>query len=228
MGLHRRHVNDPALLGLIEEILRGHKSERRDTGIDQGSSYSPIALNVELHHTLDLPFSETAAHPALLRYADDVAFLCKTEPEGQRALQDAQQMLQRAGLALKDEAIVDLRTGQKVRLLGFDIRLEDGQIRYGPAKSAWKGLEERLPEVHRAEDPPKAAQEVVEGWVAAYGPALEGVATRRLVNRILRIAAKAGFREISRARLERAIRSARDRWRAYRKRALRAAACVGV
>ena len=55
MELHRRYIDDPALLNLIEKVLRGHNAERRTIGIDQGSAYSPLALNVVLHHALDQP-----------------------------------------------------------------------------------------------------------------------------------------------------------------------------
>ena len=35
-----------ALMGLIEKILQGHLAEQRTVGVDQGSAYSPLALNV--------------------------------------------------------------------------------------------------------------------------------------------------------------------------------------
>ena len=101
VDLYGRYIHDEALLVLINKILHGHRAERRIVGIDQGSALSPLTLNVALHHALDKPFSENAAHPVLLRYADDIGMPCRTVHEGMTAIQAAQDLLDPVGMTLK-------------------------------------------------------------------------------------------------------------------------------
>jgi RNA-directed DNA polymerase len=70
---HGRYILEPSLLALVGVVLRGGDAER-PRGIDQGSAYSPTALNVRLHHALDLGANQ-GHHPLrhYFRYADDCA-----------------------------------------------------------------------------------------------------------------------------------------------------------
>lgn len=54
LAYHERHIENPSLLALINVVLRGSEGESRLIGLDQGSAYSPTALNVLLHHAHDL------------------------------------------------------------------------------------------------------------------------------------------------------------------------------
>jgi hypothetical protein len=82
---HAGHL-DPPLLGLVGAVLRGAAGPAREVGIDQGSPYSPAALNVYLHHAHDVAFEQRRGDPVWLRYADDLTYLCRTAPEGRQAL----------------------------------------------------------------------------------------------------------------------------------------------
>ncbi len=218
VGLYRRYIDDLALLDLTDKVLRGHQTEGRTIGIDQGSALSPLSLNVGLHHALDRKFGENAAHPPWLRYADNLVYLCRGVDEGQAAIQAAQELLQPIGMTLKgvDGHPVDIRH-QKAEILGFAIRWENGQIRYDLAKGTWKDLEIRLSETHGSANPHQMAIQVIRGWLQAHGPAFESNTELSVINRILRIAAKAGYRELSHDQLKRLIQSSRDRWGAYRR-----------
>src|SRR5262249_10775876 len=59
---HAQHVHDAALLSLIEKVLRGGDVAKL-RGIDQGSAYSPLALNVFLHFAHDVALSGGHTHP---------------------------------------------------------------------------------------------------------------------------------------------------------------------
>jgi retron-type reverse transcriptase len=52
---YRNLLGDPALVALIEAVLRGHQGQRRIRGIDQGCPFSPVTLNVFLNDILDRP-----------------------------------------------------------------------------------------------------------------------------------------------------------------------------
>jgi RNA-directed DNA polymerase len=69
MGDHRLHVTGPALLALIEATIRG--SEGKTVGLDQGSAYSPLCLNLRIHRVHDLAFQ--GHDPPGHRYADNCA-----------------------------------------------------------------------------------------------------------------------------------------------------------
>jgi hypothetical protein len=212
--IHRHHLEDDKLVGLLEAVVRGNPN--RATGIDQGSPVSPLLLNVELHHVLDAPFSQNAANSHWIRYADDLAYATRSVPEGEEALATARDLLQPHGLTLKGEEgpPADLRReDSRVRLLGFIIKWRNNRLHLEVPQEAWRGLDRDLQEAHEAENPPEAARMAAGGWAGAYGPAFEGEWSTA-VDRILRAAARAGFRELPRRPLERAVQSASDRWNA--------------
>ncbi len=220
MELHRRCLTDDRLLGLIEKVLRGNPNENRTIGIDQGSAYSPLALNVLLHYVLDLPFSENAANPPQLRYADNLVYLGRSVSEGLTAIDQTKQLLLPTGMTLKgqDGTPVDLRLGDQVRILGYRLKWEKGRLRYGLDGEAWAGLKRDLAVAHKESNPFQTAMEVVRGWIGYYGPAFESKIEEVVISRILGITAKTGFREITSTQVRRYAQSAQDHWTAYRKR----------
>jgi hypothetical protein len=203
MADHRRHLRSGRLLALVEAVLRG--CEGRRVGIDQGSAYSPTALNVRLHHAHDLGFDpghlahdpgQQGHRPSRpYRYADNVVYACRDASEGLEALDRANRLLGQAGLSLKgkDGPPVDLRQGQ-AQMLGFCLTAEGGRLVYALGQDAWAGLELALGEAHQAENPPATARKVVKGWVTAYGPAFESWRESDTA-RLYRTAAGLGFRE---------------------------------
>jgi len=212
MDLFSRYIDDPELLIITNRVLRGHHTERRTIGIDQGSALSPLALNVVLHHTLDQPFSDNAAHPPWLRYADNLVYLTRSVREGLTAIQEAQNLLSRVGMTLKgtDGPPVDLsQRGSKATILGLSIQLGKGQIHYDLTEEAWTNLKQHLSETHTTAQ----ALQAIQGWIDSCAPAFEGKPERPVINRILRVLAEVGHRELSHKRLQRYLQSSRDRWK---------------
>jgi retron-type reverse transcriptase len=133
---HRTHVPDCSLLALIEVVLRA--GESRERGIDQGSSYSPTALNVRLHHAHDLDLHQDRTFPPWFRYADNLVYLCLGVSEGHQAWEKARYLLTPAGFSLKgkDGPPADRRQGQQAPLLGFCLRRKKDELSYDLGKDA--------------------------------------------------------------------------------------------
>jgi hypothetical protein len=220
---HARYITDQSLLTLTEVVLRGGDDAQRQRGIDQGSPYSPTALNVRLHHSLDLELRQ-GHHPLrhYYRYADDLTYLCRGVSEGHQALSHARRLLGKAGLTLKgEEGTHDLRDGQKAQLLGFLLSRRDGKLHLQPGRDAWKKLEQALVRSHEADNPTETARTVVDGWVEAYGPAFEDWRVTTL-DRLLTMAARLGLREVTSPEgLADRCELAWRRWDTFRKRVAR-------
>ena len=219
MDLHRRYLTDQPLLGLIKKILRGNHHEHRIIGIDQGSAYSPTALNVLLHHVLDIPSSGDAANPPWFRYADNLAYLGHGATEGLTALNQASRLITSHGMALKGEdgPPTDLRLEGRTTL-GYVLQWGEGRLNYNLNEQAWQELGTKLSEAHRYGEPRRVANDVTRGWIVYGGPSFEGSEDSNVIDRIRRIAARQGFREITGSQIERHIRTARHHWTAYRDR----------
>jgi hypothetical protein len=98
---------------------------------------------------------------------------------------------------LKDGAdIHDLRAGQKAQLLGLLLSRRDGRLHLQPGRDAWEKLEQALAMSHETANPTETARLVVNGWIASYGPAFEDWRVTTL-DRLLRTAARLGFREVT-------------------------------
>jgi hypothetical protein len=217
---HGRYITELPLLRIVETVIRGGDDPERLRGIDQGSAYSPTALNLRLHHALDLGANQ-GHHPLrhYFRYVDNVAFLCRSVPEGRQALSQASRSLDQNGFALKGvDGIHDLRTGQSPQLLGFLLSKRDGRLHLQPGRDAWKKLELALERCHEAPDPPRTARTVVNGWITGNGPAFEDWRVTTL-DRLLRTAARLGFREVTSLEgLADQLELAWRRWDTFRKR----------
>src|SRR5262249_29602311 len=99
---------------LVEQVLEGHDGNRT-TGIDQGGPYSPPALNVLLHFTLDVPMvAKSGTKPRWFRYADNVVYLAKCVSEGGQSLDRVSQLLGPLEMSLKGkDGIFDLSNGEE-------------------------------------------------------------------------------------------------------------------
>jgi hypothetical protein len=226
MDDHRRHLTDPSLLSLIERVLRGGDEDRK-VGIDQGSPYSPSALNLRLHHVHDLGMGQ-GQNPPWFRYADNLVYLCQDVSAGQQALDQARNLLKQGGHTLKGEDgdPIDLREGE-VQLLGFLLRRVGDQVVYAPGPKAYDGLRKNLLQAHETDNPPLTAHQAVCGWLTSLGPACESCTESMVVNRVLQIAREYGYREVGPyARLREVWRHARVCWNALRKRACPDQACA--
>ncbi len=94
----------------VGSIVKERMNRPRKIGIIQGSPLSPLLANIYLH-----PFDK-AMHRAgirMIRYADDLLLLCRSEGRAQHALQHAQKQLATLKLELnpKKTQIADFSTG---------------------------------------------------------------------------------------------------------------------
>ena len=200
-------------LRLVEKVLRGH-DDTRSRGIDQGGPYSPSALNVLLHYTLDLPMvAQSGTKPRWSRYADNVAYLAKCVSEGEQSLARASQLLGPLEMSLKGkDGVSDLTNGEQVQLLGFTLQKKGDRISYGIGQGAWDSLEQSLLRAHTETNPPSTARQAVLGWVGSLGPAFENGDCAE----VLRLASGYGFRELSPSQIWEGWQESWRRWQRMR------------
>src|SRR5262245_26554116 len=132
-----------ALLSLIQVVLQG-SDEKKTRGVDQGCPYSPTALNVRLHHALDLGVNQGHHPPRYWRYADNLIWLCRSVSEGHQALDHLGRLLEPAGFFLKGEdGVTDLRQGT-AQLLGLSLSVKNDQLHFDLGNDSWTKLARSL------------------------------------------------------------------------------------
>jgi hypothetical protein len=213
--LLHRYVPNRQLNHLIGQLLF---AEQRRLGLRQGGALSPLLLNLYLHHFLDRPWREQHPDIPLLRFADDLLILCRDSAEARTAYADLEQLLRDCSLRLKsspDRAIQDLRAGQRLVWLGYDIGTSaESRLDFRIPGKLWPKLQERLLLCHSERWAPLRANQVLSSWIRQLGPAYPGKAmARRHYRRIAAIASAASFDEIpSRVALLRIWRHAKADW----------------
>lgn len=133
-----RHVGDPELLSLVEQILQaggqhcGRLWWKRRCGVVQGSSLSPLLCNLALH-PLDQALHDfgQASQDGLrmLRYADDLLILARDVRLAERGIALTHQVLGRLQQRLRSGAIA-VSASQGVKWLG---------VRLQPRAQQWLG-----------------------------------------------------------------------------------------
>jgi hypothetical protein len=200
MAFHRQHLSIGILNQLVERVLQGYAGNV--VGIDQGCPFSPLGLNIFLHHAYDVYAHALGANPGTptpwYRYADNLVVPCQDVQEGRQVLDQTASALNTAGLALKGEfggQPADLRKGKSAHLLGFTLFRQRDQLCFKLGPDVWARLEQNLLKAHETEHPGRAAQAVLLGWLQSNGPAFRS-RQDRTVRRALRLASSLGFREL--------------------------------
>ena len=119
-----------------------------------------MLLNVYLHHHLDRRWRRKHADVPLLRWADDLLVLCRTQEEAQQVYQDLKSLLLPAGMRLKSDperAIHDLAGGDRAEWLGFRLSKGAGGLKVTLTDKAWKSLSDNLGQAHEKNDAPLQA-----------------------------------------------------------------------
>jgi hypothetical protein len=210
--LHRAEGVTEDYVSLIEKLLRGHPSEQREIGIDQGGPYSPTAMNVLLTFHLDRPLHMTDGQSPVFRYADNLAVAAASFEEATERLDQTRQQLLPLGMRLKGESEpVDLRR-LPVELLGFQLRAHEGHIAYDLHEEAWAQLTSDFMECHESPMPHVGAQAILEGWLRAFVPALAAMPVDQLRETAAPLAARYGFRELNWRKAELARAAAVHQW----------------
>lgn len=125
----QERVVDQSVLKLLRAMLRAGVMEsgivrHLDTGTAQGGVISPLMCNVYLHR-LDRAW-DTRTYGVLVRFADDLLVVCKSEQQAQAALVRLRELLADLGLAPKEAKtrIVELALGEEgFDFLGFHHRM---------------------------------------------------------------------------------------------------------
>jgi RNA-directed DNA polymerase len=138
MGRVRERIADGKVLTLIESFLKagimdGLREWTPEAGAPQGAVLSPLLSNIYLNPLDHLMVQEGFE---MVRYADDLVILCRTEEEARRALARIQQWTTDAGLTLHPTKtrLVDARI-EGFDFLGYHFR---GRLRLPRKKSEQK------------------------------------------------------------------------------------------
>jgi group II intron reverse transcriptase/maturase len=182
-------VCDRHVLKLLRAMLRAGVMQdatvRRDvTGTPQGGVISPLLANVYLDR-LDRAW-QTRGHGVLVRYADDLVVMCRTEREAERALGELRSILAELDLAPKEAKtrIVHLREGgEGIDFLGFEHRWVRGRgphrhfafLARWPSRRAMQHARDRLRDLTRRDrlllEVEHVTQEInrfLRGWAAYF------------------------------------------------------------
>ena len=106
MKLVRHRIGDKKILHLLRQwlkagILEEGKLTIPDQGSPQGGVLSPLLSNIYLHE-IDKQWNSNAS-VKLVRFADDMVFLCKSEAQAQWVLRGLKEQLAELGLTLNQE-----------------------------------------------------------------------------------------------------------------------------
>ncbi len=135
-----QYIADGRVLGLLEgflkqDILEGLAQWTPDEGSPQGAVISPLLANLYLH-PVDRAMAEAGWE--MIRYADDLVILCRSEAEAQRALDLLGRLIRERSLSLHPEKtrLVDMRiSGKGFDFLGYHF---EGNTRWPRKKSLRK------------------------------------------------------------------------------------------
>lgn len=222
LGALEPHFRQPELLALIELVVRGHEDAAREVGLRQGDPNSPAVSEIYLQ-PYDARMESLTSHAFADRYVDNALFLSRDECEGEEALNCASALLRSLRLDLaSDGDPVDLRDGRHGRvLLGLVPTWKNERLLFGIPTRTYDVLRENLEQLRNRPLPTVRALQYVDGWVRSAGPAFAMTEPERIIQRILRAAADAGFREIPRNRFREGALRSLQRWERLRSEATR-------
>ena len=140
----QRVVSDGRVLGLLEAFLgQGVLEEMRswtpERGTPQGAVISPLLANIFLHPVDEVLVDEGFA---LVRYADDLVILCRTEADAREGLQILRREIERRRLELHPEKtrVVDATAPGGFDFLGYHFE----QGRRWPRQKSLRSLREKV------------------------------------------------------------------------------------
>jgi len=186
MKLVAKRVNDRRMLKLIRHwlvagIMTDGVIEPSERGVPQGSVISPLLANVVLHELDRLWEDRCRGLGQLVRYADDMVVLCKTEGQARESLRRVGIILARLGLSLHPEKtrVVDIKDGgEGFDFLGFHCHKVESWRKPGrrflwmwPGKRAMERVRERVKAITA---PRPRLLEPVQRLIAELNPVLRG------------------------------------------------------
>jgi hypothetical protein len=195
LGVLRHYLPDESLLDFLETVT---EPDTRP-GLRQGSPLSPLLLNTYLHHVLDRKWRVLNPKIPLLRFADDILLLCKTEKQAHDAYTSLAKLIREAGFQLKEsagDAIKCVAKGESVKWMGYGIRGTEDGLSFKVTVDAWDSLREAFAAAHGKPNSPIAAMRSLAGWVADKGPCYKHTPSDWAYDRIATMAAELGFEEV--------------------------------
>jgi RNA-directed DNA polymerase len=186
MKLMAKRVSDRRMLKLIRHwvaagVMIDGVFEPNEQGVPQGSVISPLLANVVLHELDRLWEDRCRGLGQLVRYADDLVILCKTEGQAREGLRRVGLVLERLGLSLHPEKtrVVGIRDGgDGFDFLGFHCHKVESWRKPGrrflwmwPGRRAMERVRERIKAITA---PRPRLLETLQRLIAELNPVLRG------------------------------------------------------
>ena len=143
----KKEVADGRVLDLIEmfleqSVMDGMKEWEPETGTPQGAVISPLLANIYLH-PVDVVMQQAGFE--MVRYADDLVILCKTEEDAREALRllTAEMTKRKQTLHPEKTRIVDLMNSEGFEFLGYHFNKRGKK----PRKKSMKKFKDKVREL---------------------------------------------------------------------------------
>jgi retron-type reverse transcriptase len=191
----RLRLPDEGIVRLIERVVLTDTGR----GLRQGGCLSPLHLNLYLDHFLDGQWRKRHGHPPLVRVADDLLVVTRTEEEAHQARDDLRTTLLPAAMPLKgspSSAVRDLANGNHADWLGYRVNRGKYGLEVRLADRSWTSLRHQLELAHTEPEPPLRAGMVITGWVDQLGPCYPWTDRQDVYARVARTARELAFDEI--------------------------------
>lgn len=180
-----RRISDRRMVKLIRQWLKAGVLEDgtvrpTDMGSPQGGVISPLLANIYLHQLDEVWVREHRAVGRMVRYADDMVFLCGTEASVLRARQIVEKRLGELGLKVKAEktrVVHMVAGGPGFDFLGFHLRRvaaeKPPRLRTAlwPGRKAVQRIRDRVREIVA---PPGRRHDPMEQIVGELNPVIRG------------------------------------------------------
>jgi hypothetical protein len=183
----RKRLCNSEICDWIERLV---EVKGRKRGIRQGSSISPLLMNLYADHFFDKWWLQQHSDVPMIRYIDDIAIFCRSEMEAFTLYGESKSKLLAAGLPIKesfDEAICVLTDGKIANWLGVQCSMSDHGLQFRLTKKAWSSLEERVERYTVEKKSSEEFESLIFGWINSYSIAIAENEWAFVVRRLLRI-----------------------------------------